>query len=520
MILSRLRNGRFPGAEFECAQPTTRSRVLAVRRAVRNGRGTADTACGAGENDGSVAWHFSPSTKNEQEKNNVLQYNAVRLGWEANWVRAVSVESSRRRHRLTRNQVRGFWAAWSGWALDGMDSFIYALVLVPALRDLLPRSGIPATTANIGYYGGVLFAILLVGWGLALIWGPVADRFGRVRTLTYTILCFSLFSLLSAFATNIWTLAVFRLLAGVGIGGEWSMGTALVAEDWPEERRIMGAAFMHTGYYFGFFLAALANYFIGSRFGWRYMFVVGATPALMLAFIRRGVHEPARWESKQEQLGEKLTMRRAFFTIFSPQYRRRTILNSIYVAVSACRLWAGSMYVPTAVGDLAARAGFAAMDTARLVSYATALLSVGTILGALAVPPIAGRLGRRANLGIFFGVMLLFIWLAFGHVFYMQRGALGWFMVCLFFLGLGGANFTVYSFWFPEQYGTECRASALAFTTNVGRFVAAGATFLVGAGIRHFQTLGTPVALTAIAFAVGILLVPFGEETKGQHLPA
>ena len=82
---------------------------------------------------------------------------------------------------LTRNQVRGFWAAWGGWALDGMDSFIYALVLVPALRDLLPRSGLIADEANIGFYGGLLFALFLVGWGMSLLWGPVADRFGRVR---------------------------------------------------------------------------------------------------------------------------------------------------------------------------------------------------------------------------------------------------------------------------------------------------------------------------------------------------
>jgi MFS family permease len=400
-----------------------------------------------------------------------------------------------------------------------MDSFIYALVLVPALRDLLPRSGISASSANIGYYGGILFAVLLIGWGLALIWGPIADRFGRVRTLMYTILCFSLFSLLSAFATNIWTLAVFRLFAGLGIGGEWSMGAALVAEDWPEERRKMGAALMHTGYYFGFFLAALANYFIGSRFGWRYMFVVGATPALVVAWIRRGVHEPARWESKREQFGEEWTMHRAFFTIFSPHYWRRTLLNSIYLVVSVSGLWAGSVYVPAAVSELAARAGRTTIEGARLASYGAALLSIGTILGALIVPSISEWLGRRANLGIFFALMLLFIWLAFGHVFYMERGALGWFMVCLFFLGIGGANFTVYSFWLPEQYGTECRASALAFTTNVGRFVGAGITFLVGAGVRHFQTIGTPVALTALAFVVGIVLVPFGVETKGQPLP-
>src|SRR5512135_1575929 len=120
--------------------------------------------------------------------------------------------------------------------MDGMDSFIYSLVLVPALHELLPRSGIPATTANVGYYGGLLFALFMIGWGIGLVWGPIADRFGRVRTMMFSILWFSLFTLLAAFSAGIWWLAAFRLLAGIGIGGEWSVGASLVSEDWPEQR--------------------------------------------------------------------------------------------------------------------------------------------------------------------------------------------------------------------------------------------------------------------------------------------
>src|ERR1700726_3438263 len=125
--------------------------------------------------------------------------------------------------RLTRNQIRGFWAAWGGWALDGMDSFIYAMVLVPALRELLPRSGIPATTANVGFYGGVLFACFLVGWGLSLVWGPIADRFGRVRTLSLTIIFFSVFTLLSALATSVWSwrLSAWWRALGSEASGQW-----------------------------------------------------------------------------------------------------------------------------------------------------------------------------------------------------------------------------------------------------------------------------------------------------------
>ena len=416
---------------------------------------------------------------------------------------------------LTRNQIRGFWAAWGGWALDGMDSFIFALVLTPAVTELLPRSGIAATPANVGFYGSVLFALFLIGWGMSMVWGPFADRFGRVRTLMLTILCYSLFTFLCALVTDIWQLAVCRVLAGVGIGGEWSMGGTFVAEEWPEERRKSGAGYMHTGYYFGFFLAALANYFIGATFGWRAMFVLGGTPALLVGFIRRSVHESERFEKRKRS-----SMRAAFMALFSPTYTRRTILNSLFLLVSIVGLWAGSVYVPTSTTQLATRAGYSTGDAARMASYGTMVLSVGTILGCIALPTLADRFGRRATLGSYFVVMFLSISLGFGYVFYMMAGALPWFFVVLFFLGVGGANFAMYTLWLPEQYSTDCRASAFAFTTSVGRFVGAGITFLVGAGVAYFGTLGTPVAMTSIAFLVGLLLVPFGEETTGKALPA
>lgn len=160
---------------------------------------------------------------------------------------------------LTRNQIRGFWAAWAGWTLDGMDSFIYALVPIPAMRELLPASGIPATAGNLGSYGGMLFSVFLIGWGCASVWGPIADRFGRVRTPTLTILCYSVFTFLGCIAGSIAALGCFRFFAGIGIGGEWTLGSVLVADEWPQERRVWGAAWMNTGYYFGIFLAACST---------------------------------------------------------------------------------------------------------------------------------------------------------------------------------------------------------------------------------------------------------------------
>jgi len=420
---------------------------------------------------------------------------------------------------LTRNQVRGFWAAWGGWTLDGMDSFLYALVLVPALRELLPKAGIAAGQAGIGYYGSLLFAVFLVGWGFAFLWGPVADRFGRVRTLVLTILCYSLFTFLGALVANVWQLAACRFLAGAGIGGEWTLGGVFVAEEWPESRRAEGAAYMHTGYYAGTFLAALVNYWVGARYGWRAVFAVGGTPALLVAFIRYGVSEPQRWQRRVGALGRRWTARAAFLELFSHEYRRRTAVNAALLLVSMVGLWAGSVYVPSAVTYLAGREGHAPAEAARLASYATMLLSLGTILGCLALPRLSARVGRRVSLGLYFALMGVSIVLGFGYAFYLARNALSWFVACLFLLGVGGANFSVYTLWLPEQYRSECRGSAFAFATSFGRFIAAGVTFLVGAEVARLHTIGTPVAYTAAAFVLGMGLLPLAVETAGQELP-
>ena len=430
----------------------------------------------------------------------------------------MTITESAVRTPLTPNQIRGFWAAWGGWALDGMDSFIYSLVLVPALTELLPRSGIPATPGNVGFYGSVLFALFLIGWGVSMIWGPIADRFGRVRTLTLTILCYSLFTFLCGVVTGIWQLAALRFLAGIGIGGEWSMGGTFVAEEWPEDRRKAGGSYMHTGYYFGFFLAAIANYVVGTRYGWRWMFVVGGTPALLITFIRYGVRESATWQHR-EAVSRHPPMTEAFRRIFSPQFARRTIMNSLFLLVSIIGLWAGSVYVPASVRELALREGISGADASRLASYGTMLLSAGTIVGCLVLPAFIDRLGRRLTLAAYFVLMFLSISIGFGYVFF-QPNALKPFFVVLFLLGLGGANFAVYTVWLPEQYPTDCRGSAFAFATSIGRFAGAGITFLVGAGVQYFQTIGTPVALTSIAFLIGLALLPFGEETRGKALPA
>jgi len=419
--------------------------------------------------------------------------------------------------KLSRQQITGFWGAWAGWTLDGMDSVIYALVLSPALTELLPKSGIKATPANVGFAGSTLFALFLVGWGLSLIWGPIADKFGRSRVLAATIFVYAIFTGAAALSQTVWQLGLFRLLAGIGIGGEWALAGTYVAEAWPEDRRKMGAGYLQTGYYAGFFLASALNYTVAPHYGWRAMFWCGLTPVIVAFMVLFRVKEPERWQQKVK-VKSAAGVLSSLQKIFSPAYKRRTGVNTVLLASAICGLWAAAVYAPTAIINLAKRAGMTQPEAVRTSSIGMGLLSLGTILGCLAVPPLAERLGRKRTLAFYFFGMAVCILLSFGWAFYLPQG-LHPFIAVLFFLGFFGGNFAVFSLWLPEQYGTTVRATAFAFTTSFGRFIAAGVNFGVGALVSQMGTLGKPVAFTAIAFGIGLLVIPFAEETRGKPLP-
>ena len=395
--------------------------------------------------------------------------------------------------------------------LDGMDSFIYALVLAPAMRELLPNSGIEPTPANVAFAGSILFALFLLGWGLSFVWGPLADRFGRARCLAATILVFSIFTGAAALAHNVWQLGLFRFLAGIGIGGEWAMAGTYVAESWPEDRRKTGAGYLQTGYYAGFFLAAALNYTVGAQFGWRAMFLCGAAPILVTIFTLARVREPARWTKAHHAINP-------LAAIFSKLYLRRTIVNTALVSIAIIGLWAGAVYEPTALLTLAKKAGLTPLQGTQMASLGTAVLSIGTILGCLLLPVLAERIGRKKTLALYFCGMALTIALAFGWAYGLPNGLVP-FIAVLFFLGVAGGNFAMFSLWLPEQYTTEMRATAFAFCTSFGRFLGAGANFAIAAAIQWTGSLGSVIALTAIPFLLGLAIIPFAVETKGKPLP-
>jgi MFS family permease len=191
---------------------------------------------------------------------------------------------------VTRYQWMVLLVAWLGWVFDSMDGTLFSLVQKPSMTELM---GPGATDAAIGFYSSVVFAVMLLGWAIGGIgFGVIADYIGRTRALAITILLYSLFTGLSAVAHSWSQLAAFRFITGLGLGGEWAAGAALVAEVWPDWLRAKAGAMLQSAAAFGYFFAALITRAVDVG-SWRYVYLVGAVPAIFVLFIRLMVREPS-----------------------------------------------------------------------------------------------------------------------------------------------------------------------------------------------------------------------------------
>ncbi len=417
-------------------------------------------------------------------------------------------------NRLTKVQRRAFWGSFGGWAMDGFNWTVFGLVLAPTMVTLLPRAGIEPNAANIGWYGQISAAIFLLGWGCSAIWGPIADRFGRMPAMTASILMYGVFTALAGTAANMWEWNGYRFIAAIGIGGEWAMAGTLLAEILPERVRARFGGAMHSAAYFGV-LAVSALYLVaGPQLGWRGMFLIGGIPAFAVFLIRRTTPEPERW---QEHAGEIQSFWQPVVDILSPPYRARTLGNLVLLAVCVIGLWAGSTYVPTAMTTLAEHAGYGHDATVRLAGVSAMTVAVFTIAGCFIVPRLVDRFGRRRTLATLFGLLAVGTVGTYGIAYPLQSIALTFAFLPI--LGIAGANFAVFTIWLPEQYPTRMRATAFAFTTTLSRWVAAIGTFLIGYGIHATGSLTIPISLTALVFVLGIAMVRLAPETRGSALP-
>jgi MFS family permease len=248
-----------------------------------------------------------------------------------------------------------FWASYFGWLLDGYDTTIYAFVLVASLSFLLPNSGI--SKSFIASYGLKFFAIFLIGWGTAFVFGPVADKVGRMRTLGIAILLYALGTFFSGLSYNVTEFAVARFVAGFGLGAEWFIGGTGVSEVFPEKSRHIWAGRFHSAWYAGFILAAvttplLLEYIFTTSNGWRAIFFIGIIPAVILGYIRIRAKEPEVWKRKKDLHSEQMNMSTSFKLLFSKNYRKTTILLVLVMVPVITGLYGGTLFAPTAITNL------------------------------------------------------------------------------------------------------------------------------------------------------------------------
>ncbi len=411
-----------------------------------------------------------------------------------------------------------FWASYFGWLLDGYDTTIYAFVLVASLTFLLPNSGI--SKSLLASYGLDYFAIFLVGWGTAFLFGPVADKIGRMRTLGIAILIYALGTFFSGLSYNVLEFGIARFVAGFGLGAEWFIGGTGVSEVFPEKTRAIWAGRFHSAWYAGFIVAAvttplLLEYAFPESYGWRAIFFIGIIPAAILAYIRLRAKEPEVWKKKKEIQGNKMNITNSFKLLFSKNYRKTTILLVLVMVPVITGLYGGTLDAPTAIKNLVASSLGATVNATWWVVLGGSIISIFTLVFCLVMPYLVKRFGRKYTLGVYMIFMIVGLLAAFGFAYNQHNLYL--FLPLLMLLGIGGADFSVFSLWVPEIYPTEARAGGFAVITALGRYAGAGLVFVIAA-LAAVTTLGTALAYGSIAFVIGIVLLVFVKEDRNKQL--
>lgn len=404
--------------------------------------------------------------------------------------------------------------AWLGWVFDSMDGTLYSLVQKPSMTDLM---GHGASEAMIGQYSGYVFAAMLIGWATGgVTFGVVADYIGRTKALVATILLYSLFTGLSALAQSWEQLAAFRFVTGLGLGGEWAAGAALVAEVWPDHLRAKAGAILQSAAGLGYFLAALINLWVGAV-NWRYVYLIGAIPAIFVLFIRMAVKEPERWAAVKEERQGKAAKKETFTLrqLFSPALRRDTLAAAALAFVVLFALWGATMWIPSAVREVLGPRKLTAVELNRYVSYAVMILNAGAMFGYLAFGPLADRWGRKPTFALYLigGVVM------FPITFLLSTEITRIFLLLpvLGFFTLGiTSGFPIY---LPELFPTRVRATGVGFCYNFGRYIAASGPFIAGYLVAWSGGSYTRAASAiSLIYLVGLLVLLFARETKDTKL--
>jgi MFS family permease len=432
--------------------------------------------------------------------------------------------------KLSRYQWTVFLAAWLGWGFDIFDGLLFNFVAPNAIPTLL---GLPiggdAAKAALPYWNGILNSLLLLGWAAGgVLFGPICDRFGRKRVLMMTMVLYAIGTASCAFVTEMWQLVICRIIASLGIGGEWAAGSAMVAEVVPEDQRVEAGALLYTSAPFGLFLATFVNSEVAGQWfahdpatSWRYVLLFGLIPAAVAFIVRFFVREPERWatataNSRPARVRE----------IFAPGMRARTVSALIVTVVALITWWTCNAFLQSLVNSLAGvEAAARALDPAataalkqQWIKVATNWFNWGGLIGTLLTIPVAHRLGRRRLYAIYFAASAVAVMVTFGVDMPSEMRLRCWFLIGLTVFGVFGS----FPFYLPELFPTRLRSTGSGFCYNIGRVITAGGVFAVGAIAQSAK--GDPAIILKTLFVIGfvpvagLLLLRWVLETRGQTM--
>jgi MFS family permease len=393
---------------------------------------------------------------------------------------------------------RALVAGGLGWMLDSFDVMLYALVLAALMKDL----GLAKLTA--GLLGSATLVASAVG---GLVFGVIADRYGRTRALVASILIYSVFTAACGFAQTVAQLAVFRVFLGLGMGGEWASGAALVSETWPAEHRGKALGLMQSAWAIGYGAAALVVAIVMPIWGWRAVFFAGVAPALLTVWIRRSVEEPAVWRARA---AVDRAQRGRLSDVFSGGLRSVTIAVTVMNACTMFAWWGFNQWIPAYLSLPAAEGGIG-LGTSTMSGFIIAM-QVGMWFGYVTfgfVSDVAGR--KRAYVAYLLTAALLMI--VYGStarpIALLLLGPVVAFFATGYFTGFGAVT--------AELYPTSVRATAQGFTYNVGRIASALAPWAVGR-LADTNGFGAAFSLSAIAFLLAAFVWVWIPETRGRQL--
>jgi MFS family permease len=413
---------------------------------------------------------------------------------------------------VTRYQWLVLVIASAGWVFDAMEGQIYNLTREAMLREILHGD-----VARQKFWSDALLAAFLLGGTLGgVVFGNLADRFGRKPAMALSILFYSVFSGLTYFATSVWHVAVLRFLVALGVGGEWAVAAALVAEVFPPRARARAGGIFHGTSVAGVWLAAAAGLMVGSN--WRYAYLIGVIPALLVLWVRARIKEPERWQhaAETESPGAAPQKLGSFRDLFGDRtWATRAIFGVLLAAVGLATFWGVVVAGQDRARELLVRSGVDRAVAGERAKIAYGYVQVmGMLACFLAFGPVAERIGRRATfLILHLGAVAIVPITCYLPQTYWQLLLI--LPVFGFFTGGMHAGYAIY---FPELFPDRLRATGTGICFNGGRFIAAPLLFLSGS-IKSSMDLRLAITMLAALYLLGAVLLLFLPETKGKPLP-